>query len=480
MSLTYTEIYQNKIKYKNKLSEDNKENIPTNRKIISLIKKFPVKQRKSFKTNKNNKPRGIQSKSVELIQKYRKANNKKKTTPKQKFENNSKNKNLDKNIKNNNKNINKKNDIKNNNNGLEINKFYKTEINKDNLTNDIKADLKNKFISKIIKTNNNIKNHHQNQQKNNKEEKDNYNFNKVNKFDNIHKSNNNSIETYFDIFRLRQHSASFKNKIKNIYLNKYYSNNDLYKFFNSNENNKNNRYQNVKSYSDYSRKKSKTYYKAIKLKEQLEYNLKNNINKPMYSSCNNFYVKNKYNIKNNKEEKDKNKNLIKEMNHHFCDGKEKKPKVIKKFLTHNGTLNCDDINKEVKNKNNLRTKSFGFFPKNKENAKGEENMADNLLINKFNSEMYQMKFKRTVNLNNKSLNLIVQDNPKLNSLLRKIPSSRDNKNKSLDLMNYILQIRNKNDNVKYVTNVEYKSDINLGIFPPNEWEPITTLKYQIK
>ena len=42
MSLTYTEIYQNKIKYKNKLSEDNKENIPTNRKIISLIKKFPV------------------------------------------------------------------------------------------------------------------------------------------------------------------------------------------------------------------------------------------------------------------------------------------------------------------------------------------------------------------------------------------------------------------------------------------------------
>ena len=47
-------------------------------------------------------------------------------------------------------------------------------------------------------------------------------------------------------------------------------------------------------------------------------------------------------------------------------------------------------------------------------------------------------------------------------------------------MNYILQIRNKNDNVKYVTNVEYKSDINLGIFPPNEWEPITTLKYQIK
>ena len=54
MSLTYTEIYQNKIRNKNKLS---------NPKIISLIKKFPLNKRKTFETNKNFKPRRIQSQS---------------------------------------------------------------------------------------------------------------------------------------------------------------------------------------------------------------------------------------------------------------------------------------------------------------------------------------------------------------------------------------------------------------------------------
>ena len=48
MSQTYVELYQNKIKYQNKILSDNKENISRNQKIISLIKKFPVKQRKTF------------------------------------------------------------------------------------------------------------------------------------------------------------------------------------------------------------------------------------------------------------------------------------------------------------------------------------------------------------------------------------------------------------------------------------------------
>ena len=85
MSQTYVELYQNKIKYQNKILSDNKENISRNQKIISLIKKFPVKQRKTFKIDKSFKPRRIQSKSVEMIQKYRKTSNKKKTNSKQKF-----------------------------------------------------------------------------------------------------------------------------------------------------------------------------------------------------------------------------------------------------------------------------------------------------------------------------------------------------------------------------------------------------------
>ena len=111
MSQTYVELYQNKIKYQNKILNDNKENISRNQKIISLIKKFPVKQRKTFKIDKSFKPRRIQSKSVEMIQKYRKTSNKKKTNSKQKLENNkNKNDKGDNEIK-----SNKKNDIQENN-----------------------------------------------------------------------------------------------------------------------------------------------------------------------------------------------------------------------------------------------------------------------------------------------------------------------------------------------------------------------------
>ena len=101
-------------------------------------------------------------------------------------------------------------------------------------------------------------------------------------------------------------------------------------------------------------------------------------------------------------------------------------------------------------------------------------------MNDFSSEIYQIKFKRKVKFNNKSLNLIVQENPKLNSLLRKIPSNRENRDKSFDLKNYIKKLRDKSDNMKYIRNIKYKSAINLGIYPVNEWEPISRLKYHIK
>ena len=93
MSLTYTEIYQNKIRNKNKLS---------NPKIISLIKKYPLNKRKTFETYKNFKPRRIQSKSVQTIQKYRKTSSQKKETSKNNLDNNNikKNENDNKNNKN--------------------------------------------------------------------------------------------------------------------------------------------------------------------------------------------------------------------------------------------------------------------------------------------------------------------------------------------------------------------------------------------
>ena len=477
MSQTYVELYQNKIKYQNTILSDNKENISRNQKIISLIKKFPVKQRKTFKIDKSFKPRRIQSKSVEMIQKYRKTSNKKKTNSKQKLENNkNKDDKGDNEIK-----SNKKNDIQENNNNnqfFEINNFHKTEVNKNNFP---------KFFTDLIQTcdTNNEKdikknNEEENHQKNiNEEEEKEFIFNKVNKFDNINKSKiNNSIETYFDIFRMRKHAASFKDKINNINMNKYNSNNNLYKNYISNENSKyNSKHQKAKSYSDFSKKKSKTYYKAIKLKEKIENNLLNkNKSSNMYSSSNNFYSKSKLNINNDKNEK--NKNIVIEMNQHFFDGNEKKPKLMKKYMTFNGTLNTVDVNKGLKNNNisdNLRARTFRLFSNNNENSKENGNFKNNL-FNQFSSEIYQVKFKRKVNFSDRSLNLIVESNPKLNNLLKKIPSNRGNKDKSFELINYITQIRNKSVNPKYISNIKYNSDIKIGICPANDWEPISKLK----
>ena len=148
MSLSYVEIYQNKIKKRNKMYNE-EEKSPTSKKIISLIKKFPAKQRKTFKNDKTFKPRRIQNKSVEIIQRYRKTSKKKKTISKQKLENKNNNKNLNnsgRNIeKNKRKQINK-NDIHDSNN-----KCYKTDIINENL-NDKKDDLRNKYNNQLSKT----------------------------------------------------------------------------------------------------------------------------------------------------------------------------------------------------------------------------------------------------------------------------------------------------------------------------------------
>ena len=468
MSLTYTEIYQNKIRNKNKLS---------NPKIISLIKKFPLNKRKTFETNKNFKPRRIQSqsKSVQTIQKYRKTNSQKKEMPKynlDNLDNIDKNKNLNKteNIKR--KNQRKKNNI-NDNNEIENNIFYNTEIN--TFMNSPKNNKKNKtcvkqsqLSKKNINKNNAKENKDKNEKNKNKEnsniDQNNLNFNfielnkfcKPNKFDEINKTNKSSLaslDTYFDIFKLRQHAANFKEKLKynNINSNINSENEQVFNITRNNSAEKN-KPKRIKSYSDFIQKKSKAYYKAIKLKEELEKKIfeNNYINNHMYSSCNNFYTRN-----------NKTNNQIREINNIFSDTDEKRPKVMKKFLTQNGTINSD--------KNNIKTRIFnsGFNYCN-ENCKNDD---------KFREDIYQTKYKRKVNFNNKSLNLIIEENHKLNNLLRKIPSNKDKREKSLELINYIYQIKKK-DNNNYMTNYKYNSNIKSDIYPVNEWEPIAKLKYK--
>ena len=138
--------------------------------------------------------------------------------------------------------------------------------------------------------------------------------------------------------------------------------------------------------------------------------------------------------------------------------------------------NTVDVNKGYNNNNdNLRARTFRLFSNNNENSKENGNFKNNL-FNQFSSEIYQVKFKRKVNFSDRSLNLIVESNPKLNNLLKKIPSNRGNKDKSFELINYITQIRNKSVNPKYISNIKYNSDIKIGICPANDWEPISKLK----
>ena len=166
------------------------------------------------------------------------------------------------------------------------------------------------------------------------------------------------------------------------------------------------------------------------------------------------------------------------MSKHILNEKDKRPKILKKFLTNKNSLRKgnQEPNNNVKN---LRDRNFEIFYKNIKNSKDDEILKNNLM-NDFSSEIYQIKFKRKVKFNNKSLNLIVQENPKLNSLLKKIPSNRENRDKSFDLKNYIIKLKDKNENIKYIRNIKYKSAINFGIYPVNEWEPISRLKFHIK
>ena len=115
--------------------------------------------------------------------------------------------------------------------------------------------------------------------------------------------------------------------------------------------------------------------------------------------------------------------------------------------------------------------------------KNKINFRDKIDVPLYNGKNYSYQFfasiyKRKIDFSKKNLNLIVEDNPKLNILLRKIPSNKENKDKSYDLFNFISQIRKKNDNIKFNPNIKYNSDINLGIFPANEWEPNSKLKFE--
>ena len=476
MSLSYAEIYQAKLKNRNKNNKEETINESRSPKYITLIKKFPSKQRKINKNDEKMKPRRIESKSVQIIQKYRKTvNHKNKINTKKSIEEhkNEKEKKPKKYIKNGRQKQNNRNKSNNNGNLLEEDKFYETDIH-------------NNFFSET-------KNEKEKQKKNkiNKyctfQQNDDNKFFELetydsNKFNNINKNQKyNSLDNYFTIFRYRQYAANFKDKFNNanLNLNKFNSYNDMNKYFNldKNNNNTNNsiKQQKAQTNTESIPKKSKTYYRALKLKEEFEKPISNNIHNKLYSSCNNWKEKNNIN-KDKKNNNDKNTFIGINQNFFVKDGK--RPKILNKYMTQNFNIISSQIDK---NKNDDKNMFRTYFIDKNENSKVDDNIRNNL-IDKFSSEIYQNKYKRKFKYDNKNLNLIVQENTKLNKMLKKIPSNKDNKDKSLDLIKYILQIRKKDDKIISNNNKYYSYNgciNNLEIFPTNEWEPIAKLKHEI-
>ena len=299
----------------------------------------------------------------------------------------------------------------------------------------------------------------------------------------------NSFKNYFDIYKLRKHASSVRVKIRN----NYFKNN-----------------------STFNTRKSSTYFKAIKLKEEIlnsnktinfpdtytftsvstnrltndEKNILNEINKL------NNTINNKENNVNDNE--DINKNIyintynyhdVENINYHFFDKSIKMPKKIKKYANHsNPKMLYTDINLSTnifnshlyKNKNNKNS-----FRKKANNTIDNYNQTVNnniINLNYANSEIFtNKKGKEFLNYNNIDyMNLISPENLKLNSLIKKIPSNRKFKDKSFDLINYIFKLQKLNIKNNSLYNISEYNNRFKSIYPVNECNPFLRIKKSFK
>ena len=100
---------------------------------------------------------------------------------------------------------------------------------------------------------------------------------------------------------------------------------------------------------------------------------------------------------------------------------------------------------------------------------------NNNLKNDLNNDLYRALNKKEIKYNNNKLNLITQDNIKLERLLRKIPTSRKFRDKSYDLMDYILKLRKNKNKISLLnyTNININCE---GIYPPNDCDTFIKIK----
>jgi hypothetical protein len=244
-----------------------------------------------------------------------------------------------------------------------------------------------------------------------------------------------------------------------------------------------------------SMKNNKAYFGAKKLKEEVEKNNKNNYNQnilpksPYESACNQEKILFKemtdiYNNKNeaNKENKNNNNNTLISANnnekmdgngennitYHFFDKNIKMPKRVKKYIHNDSNIYMNNNimlkHNNYKNqniKNRFRKEAKTVFNSSNNYNSVENELSLNKLKKYLSPDTYGNNYKKKSN--NFDLNIITQDNIKLTNLLKKIPSNREFKDKSYDLIKYILdKLKNNALNLKSINNNCQ------GIYPANE------------
>ena len=471
MSSEYSERYTTHLRAHSRILNGERTETPFESKYVKLIKKFPEKKKPSSWSKKSFKPRRANSKVSASKPNYNfKPKVKKKTKSKNKLEN------LQTNIQ-------KKENECMNKEEENINGNYCTIKNNDDNNNNLMT-KSTYFFKNDLKSNYFKKNNESNGFFNNTFQDDNFNKSvKINKVFN----GKDSLENYFDIFKLRKQASSVRDKIRNNY-------------FNCKSN----------SISNLNTQNASTYFKAMKLKQEIQNSFKN-INKPyssnsnynmlnneknflseMINKSNNNINKSKGNIKNKSHDKNiynntSNNHAKENISYYFFDKSIKMPKKMKKYVN-NSKSNINYKEKAINN-NNLIKQQFkkqnnkNNFRKKAKNSTDKNNKILNNNIKDFINSAIYIKSKKNEILNYKNnidyMNLINPENLKLNVLLKKMPSSRF-KEKSFDLMNYIFNLQNHNAKNDAINNIiDYNNSFHT-IYPVNEYNPLINSKINIK
>ena len=464
MSSTYSEIYTTHLRAQSNILNGQKTQSPVKSKYHSLIKNCSKHKRPSKLHKRTKKSKSVQNSILNSPN----GNSKNKTKSKNKIES-SKIKgynysNLDKTDYK--SKVSYRTDIKTSNDGL----FLRND-------NDI---INNSMSDKI-----NIDNNRNYVMFNTIQNRNNYkNYIKLSK--SCNNNNNNYFQNYFDIYRMKKNAANFRENFNNNAYNLYSSDN----FTNKHD------YLKTHSYSNNNLNKSRTSFKANKLKEEInkitiDYKNKNNPNYRPYSS---FNLKTKMDLINDEEIYEKNEKMSEEIidnddlnsiTYHFFDKNMKVPKIIKKYFNSSkSSINNSLVNKK-KDKNHEKSdaenkaktkKNKNFFRKqsNNENIDNNINIKKNNFNNAFDNEKISNFISESSRTKLHKLNNITEVNMKLANLLRKIPSSRTFRNKTYDLINYLDKLK-KNNNKNLSNGININNNIE-GIYPVNECEAFEKIK----